>query len=236
MVAKTVLEFDAALCGQGLDARRLPSTASGFPMWLVDAEQSNVEAFEHLLSSEEMETANRFRFRALRHRYIAAHGALHMLLRDRYGVPADAWDIGKDSFGKPHLIRFPQIHYSLSYSGGFAMLGINESEPVGVDIEVLRTVEDAAELMDLHFTEAEQSVAMRTSSPDACYSKEFLEIWVRKEACVKACGRGLSIPLKDVECVSEDQVTTVQFGGGRYRTGALELGDPIMAWSRRTSL
>lgn len=236
MLAKTGLEFDAALCGQGLDARHLPAAVSGFPMWLVDAEQSDVEAAAHLLSSEEMETANRFRVRALRHRYIAAHGALHMLLQDRYGVPAEARSIGKNRFGKPHLIQFPQLHYSLSYSGGFAMLGINEGDPVGVDVEVLRTIEDAADLMDLHFTKAEQSVAMRTASPDACYSKEFLEIWVRKEACVKACGHGLSIPLNEVECVSGDQVTTVQFGGGRYRTGALELGDPIMAWSRRTSL
>lgn len=236
MTAQAVPESDVILCGQGLDARCLPSSVAGFPMWLVDSEQSDIEAFEHLLSNEEMETANRFRLRALRHRYIAAHGALHMLLRDCYGVAAEAQDIGKNSFGKPHLIRFPQIHYSLSYSGGFAMLGINEGDPIGVDVEVFRDIDDATDLMDLHFTEAERSVVMRTASPDACYSKAFLEIWVRKEASVKACGCGLGIPLKDVECVSEDQVTTVQFGGGRYRTGALELGDPIMAWSRRTSL
>jgi len=230
-------EFDTALCGYGLDARLLPSPAGSFPMWLVDAAQSDVEAVEHLLSGEEMVVANRFRLPELRRRYIAAHGALRILLRDRYGVPPeDSRYIGRNRFGKPHLLRFPGIQYNMSYSSDFAMIGIGEGEPIGVDIEAFRVIEDAAELMDVHFTEAERSAVLRASSPDTCCSREFLEIWVRKEACVKACGCGLGIPLKDVECVSGDQVTTVQFGGGRYRTGALKLGDPIMAWSRRTSL
>ncbi|MBO9695039.1 MAG: 4'-phosphopantetheinyl transferase superfamily protein [Sphingopyxis sp.] len=236
MNAEAVSEFDTALCGQGLDARHLPSPAGSFPMWLVDAGRSNAEAIEHLLSGEEMAAANRFRLRALRRRYIVAHGALRILFRDRYGVPSGEQDIGRNRFGKPHLIRFPGLQYSLSYSGDFVMIGVGEGDPIGVDIEVHRVIDDAAALMDIYFTAAERSAVLRRASPGTC-SREFLEIWVRKEACVKACGCGLGIPLKDVECgVSGDQMTTVQFGGSRYRTGALRLGDPIMAWSRRTSL
>lgn len=232
---EVVAELDAVLCGQGLNARRLPSPADGFPMWLVDAGKSDTEAAKFLLSGEEMETANRFRLCALRHRYIAGHGALRLLLRDRYGIPSEAQSIGRNRLGKPHLIRFPRMQFSMSYSGNFVMIGVNEDDPIGVDIEIFRAIEDAADLMDIHFTEAERSAVLRASSPDSCCSRKFLEMWVRKEACVKASGRGLDIPLKNVECVSEDQMTTVQFGGGRYRTGALKLGDPIMAWSCRTS-
>ena len=183
-----------------------------------------------------MAAAKRFRLPALRNRYIAAHGGLRVLLRDYYGISRDMQDIGTQRLGKPYLIGFPRLHYSVSYSGDFVMIGIGESEPVGVDIEVFRVIEDAAELMQIYFTAAEQAAVERTAARGYCRSRAFLEIWVRKEACVKACGCGLDVPLKSVECVSGDQMTTVQLNGSRFRTGALNLGDPIMAWSRRASL
>jgi len=231
-----VPQYDLALGMRGLKVRRLPRPADGFPMWLVDVEQCDAEVVEGLLSSEELAAANRFRFHALRHRYILAHGVLRLLFRDRYGLSAKDQDIGKNRFGKPHLIRFPQIQYNMSYSANYVMIGVNEGDPIGVDIEVFRVIEDAAELMDLHFTEAERSAILQSASQGTCRSREFLKIWVRKEACVKASGRGLDIPLKNLECVFEGQMTSVQLDGGSYRTGALRLGDPIMAWSRRTSL
>lgn len=225
---------DTILRSRGLDARGLRCPLAGFPMWLIDTERFEPQALENLLSEEERMAADRFRRPELRNRYIAAHGGLRILLRDRHDIPLDDQAIDRNGFGKPRLTRYPQLHYSISYSGHYVMMGVSEGEPIGVDIEVLRTIEDAEELMDMHFTEIEQAEVRSGGAPGKCVSREFLEIWVRKEACLKAFGCGLNIPLNNVECARGDQMTTVQLSDSQFRTGALQnLGDPIMAWSRR---
>ncbi len=230
---QTELQREPLLRAHGVDTQRLPSCGSGFPMWLVDTERSRADAACAMLTDEEVAAAQRFRFPALRHRYSIAHAALRILLRDVCQIPLLMQGVARNSFGKPRLINCPDTHFSVSYSGRWALIGINEGDPIGVDIEILRTIDDAGDLMDLHFTEAEISAVGNGASTDGDWSRRFLEIWVRKEACVKASGRGLSIPLKTVECISGEVQTAVRFGGGRYSTGALELGDPIMGWCRR---
>jgi 4'-phosphopantetheinyl transferase len=226
--------FETALRRHGLDAQSLTSADSGFPMWLIDTEDFEPRALESLLAKDEQIAADRFRRPALRTRYIAAHGGLRILLRDEYGIPLDAQAVERNGFGKPSLTRYPQLHYSVSYSDRFVLIGINDGEPIGVDIEVLRPIEDAVELMDTHFTPAEQAKVRSGGHSGTCLSRNFLDIWVRKEACLKALGCGLNIPLNSVECWPGDQMTTVQLSDSQFRTGALQyLGDPIMAWSRR---
>lgn len=224
---------DTALCRQGLDARRLASPPEAFPMWLIDTANFKARSLEHLLSEDEHAAADRFRRPALRTRYIAAHSAMHVLLRDQYGIAPDAQSISRNRYGKPSLTQYPLLHFSISYSDRYVLMGINVGEPVGVDIEVLRLIDDASELMDTHFTQAEQAKIRSGGHSGTCVSRRFLDIWVRKEACLKAFGSGLTIPLNSVECVHEDQMTTVQLSDSQFRTGALHLGDPIiMAWSR----
>lgn len=232
---RTIWNPDTVLRRHGLDARQLTSSPVGFPVWLIDTGGLDAQPLEHLLSGDERAAADRFRRDEHRTRYIAAHGAMHILLRECHGIPLDAQTIARNSFGKPGLTGYPQIHYSVSYSDRYVLIGINDGEPIGVDIEILRPIDDAVELMGTHFTCAEQAEVRSGGRSGTCVSRKFLEIWVRKEACLKAYGCGLNIPLTDVECVPRDQMTTVQLSDSQFRTGALQhLGDPIiMAWSRR---
>lgn len=227
----------AVLLERGLNAQRLPSPPDSFAMWSIDTANPSSGTLEELLSDDELNRVRRFRTPALRKRYIAGHAALRVILREGYGIPLRDQAIDIDDFGKPRLKRFPQLHYSMSYSGSRVMIGVSEGRPIGVDIEMLRPIDDAAELMDVHFTPRERATVRRAAADEASLSRMFLEIWVRKEACVKAFGRGLSIPLNGVECGAGDQTTTVQLSGSHFRTGALRIeGDPIMAWSLRESL
>jgi 4'-phosphopantetheinyl transferase len=228
---------DTVLRSEGLDARRLPSPPDSFPMWLIDTENFEPQSLEDLLCEDERVAANRFRRTDLRNRYIAAHGGLRVLLRELHHIPLDAQAIDRNRFGKPHLMRYPGLHYSISYSGQYVMVGVGEGEQIGVDVEVIRPIEDAAELMDMHFTAAEQAEVRSGGAFGTSSSRKFLEIWVRKEACLKAFGCGLNFPLNTVECALGDQMTTVQLSDSQFRTGALQyLGDPIMAWSSRISV
>lgn len=216
---------------QGIEAQLLPSPPGSFPMWLIDVTRFRPESLEILLSDTERERASRFRVASLRRRYITAHGCLKLLLRHGYGVALEEQILEQSTFGKPRLARFPQLHYSISYSGNYVMIGVNEGGEIGVDIEVVRTISDAADLADMHYTAKERAAIIGRSGRDL--SRAFLNVWVRKEACVKAVGRGLDIPLNAVECSGAGPAVTVCLSGRRYDTGSVQFrGDPIMAWAR----
>lgn len=217
----------------GVAGRLLPSQASGFPMWLIDTRGLRTSALAPLLSDEEGARAARFRAEALRDRYIAAHGSLKVLLHHCYGIAPNDQFQELNAFGKPRLKGIPQVHYSMSYSANHVLIGLNEGAEIGVDVEALRSISDAADLADMHYTATERAEVFDKGLSGLDLSREFLNVWVRKEACVKAFGQGLGVPLNDVECAGGTRTKTVRLGGGRYETGLIQTGgDPIMAWAR----
>jgi len=221
------------LARYGVDARLLDLPPGSFPMWLIDTGSFRLDALEALLTDAERERAGRFRAETLRRRYISAHGSLKILLRHCYGIAAEDQAVELNAFGKPGLKHYPQVHYSMSYSGPYVLLGLNEGDEIGVDIEVLRPISDAADLAEMHYTDKERSEIWEGGLSGLDVSRAFLNVWVRKEACVKAFGQGLGIPLNEVECSSEDSTATVYLSDGQYETGLIQTGgDPIMAWAR----
>jgi 4'-phosphopantetheinyl transferase len=189
---------------------------------------------EPLLSEAERERALRFKSGALRLRYTIGHGSLRVIIRDIYGIPVERQELSRNEFGKPFLTRFPQLHFSISYGGEHVLIGVNEGAAIGVDIEIARIIADASDLSEFHYTMREREEMCRNGPSEAELSRRFLNVWVKKEACVKALGRGLGIPLNEVECGGGALEATVQLSERQhYRTGIIQLrGDPILAWAR----
>ena len=76
------------------------------------------------------------------------------------------------------------------------MVAVCLEAPLGVDIEVVRPV-DTATLAAEVYTEGEQ--AQLASVPQTNRLRAFFNGWTRKEAFIKADGRGLAFPLREVE-------------------------------------
>lgn len=224
----------AALRLHGIEGHLLQVPPDAFPMWLVDASRSRPERAETMLSVTERARALRYKDEALRNRYAIAHGSLRIILRYIYGVPMSAQEFSEQEFGKPFLSSFPQLHFSISYSAGYALIGVCEGSDIGVDIEAMRLIADAEDLAERHYTARERAELQAGGPSEAEISRRFLNTWVKKEACVKTLGRGLGIPLSEVECGGGDQARIVQLPDGQcYRTGIVELGgDPIVGWAR----
>lgn len=218
----------------GIEARLLSSPPRNFPMWLIDVAKCRQDLPESWLSDAERERSVRFKSAPLRQRYIAAHIGLHVLLCDLYGMSERDMVIERNEFGKPHLKLFPKLHYSLSYSANYVLIGLNEGDEIGVDVEAVRPIPDAMELARAHFTRDERLEICSAGSSCAERSRTFLKIWVRKEAAVKAFGCGLSIPLTDVECGGGDGEVTVRLSESLHcKTGIVQFGgDPIVALAR----
>ncbi len=150
---------------------------------------------EHLaavLSDDERARIARFRFPHLQRRHEAATGLLRRVLArivDR--DPADLrFEVGEH--GKPHLPGGPA--FNQSHSGEWWMLGVASEGRVGVDVEVHRTLHDLDDLARNTFHPAEADDVLNEPSPEE-RTRAFFRVWSRKEAFIKAVGRGLSYPL-----------------------------------------
>jgi 4'-phosphopantetheinyl transferase len=145
-----------------------------------------------LLSEEERARAAAFAFEADRTRYVTAHAALRVLLARALGrTPADL-RFERSSLGKPYVAD-TGIHFNLSHSGRYALIGMCHGSEIGVDTEFIPTTVDWRELAERYFA-AEERAWLAAAPPDQ-HSSRFFRLWTVKEAFLKATGEGLGRPL-----------------------------------------
>jgi len=93
--------------------------------------------------------------------------------------------IVKNPHGKPEIMNYRDLHYNLSHTGLYFIVGISRY-PIGVDIETDRKI--SSKLAKKVFTEKEnQSLPDQENSQ---YVSSFLRIWTQKESYTKALGIG----------------------------------------------
>ena len=173
-------------------ARLTPLDAPApFELWLVDLGAEPLEGELGSLSPGERERAGRFVFPRDRRRYLSAHVALRSVLSARTGLAAHDLGFVEGPFGKPCLSGASSCAFNLSHSADVAWIATSPDGDIGVDVEALRVVDDAMALAERNFSPAE--CAALASVPQANRDLAFLQIWTRKEACLKAIGSGLSI-------------------------------------------
>lgn len=143
------------------------------------------------LSREELERANRYIFEHDRVRYLVSHAALRELLGQNGAVPAQPFSTGPH--GKPYLAGFAW-HFNLSHSADEALVALSAVHEVGVDIEAVKPIDQLEDLARQYFTPRELEAWSRLGETARLHA--FFSLWSRKEACVKAAGWGLNLPLQ----------------------------------------
>jgi 4'-phosphopantetheinyl transferase len=118
-----------------------------------------------------------------------------ILLRNcltEYGYPSECLEMLRvDEWGRLYLGQ--GIDFNISHSGGCVVCAASRGAKVGIDIEEIRELE----LED--FTENFSSEEWRYIVESEEVNRAFLDCWTIKESVLKAYGRGLSRPMKDVE-------------------------------------
>lgn len=105
-------------------------------------------------------------------------------------------EYGYGSNGKPYLVDFPEVHFSLSHSGNVVALAIADSE-VGIDVQEHRGYSD--KIAERFYHEEEKKMLEAVSDP---VEKEilFYKIWTCKEGYIKYTGKGMGQELRDFYC------------------------------------
>lgn len=155
-------------------------------VYLVD---TTAPADPGLLDEAERARAARFAFEADRLRYVAAHVALRRILS---GYTEDL-HYATGPHGKPSLVDGGGLEFNMSHSGDLALYAVTRGRPVGVDVERVRP-DVAKEVTEARFFTPAETEAL-LALPEQERARAFFTVWTRKEACLKATGEGLSVPL-----------------------------------------
>ena len=165
-------------------------------IWRVPLDASFEEdaRLEGVLSRDETDRAHRYFFDRDRRRFTMGRAVLRLILAGYLGTEAEQVKINYGKHGKPSLAA-PNagIRFNVSHSQEIALIAVAHGREVGVDVEFVRQLTDQEQLLTSNFSSCE--VAAYRLLPRQQQQAAFFAGWTRKEAYLKACGEGLSIPL-----------------------------------------
>ena len=165
---------------------------------LVNLDDMDVSDALDVLSSDERERAARLHSGQDRDRFISARGLLRGILAEYVGSNARDLVFGYGPHGKPRLVTNPKdVSFNLSHSSNHVIFAFTVGQEIGVDLERLDSIAEAASIADQFFSAIESSRI--SHSPQNQRARTFLSYWTCKEALAKAIGVGMSHSITDHE-------------------------------------
>ncbi|MGN1155333.1 MAG: 4'-phosphopantetheinyl transferase family protein [Agathobacter sp.] len=129
-------------------------------------------------------------------------GALLSFGLEREGLCYEDLEFATTSEGKPYLVSNPDVHFSLSHSGKYAVCVIADHN-IGVDVEnrqrKLLSEGKPGKILAIarkSFSDREYQVFVNSSGEEQI--EMFLKCWTRKEAVSKAYGKGLAMDFSKI--------------------------------------
>jgi 4'-phosphopantetheinyl transferase len=177
---------------------RLNLKSDEIHVWRVALGQPDdvVNSLEEILSEDERRRAGRFLKTQDQRRFTVARAALRAILGNYLALPPREVRFRYADHGKPEL-DLPRnedsIRFNLSHSHELALCAVCRDREVGIDVEYVRAGFPVDEIAPQFFSQAENA-ALAALTPDE-RARAFFACWTRKEAYIKADGKGLSIPL-----------------------------------------
>lgn len=147
----------------------------------------------------------RFRFQRDRDRFVASRGSLRHILAHYLDQPPARLRFGYAVAGKPFLTDHPHLQFNLSHAADLALVAVSTGGPVGVDIEEIQSDTVVDSTSSLVLSPPERDELRRLSGQPR--RERFARFWTRKEAYIKADGRGMQLPLDEIDvATSADRV------------------------------
>lgn len=171
-------------------------------VWRIElpGEPLSEEGFLRTLSPEEMNRAGRLRPGQVRMQFVVGRSLLRSLLGREMGVPAAEVRLIAGEYGKPEMVPLEgkAVAFNIAHSRSTVLVALCDSGTVGVDLEYIDRQADIAEVARHAMSARERDELLSLSDPGS-QRRAFFRSWTRKEAIVKADGRGLSLPLTSFE-------------------------------------
>jgi 4'-phosphopantetheinyl transferase len=143
--------------------------------------QDEFETLLNFVSSEKRERIKQFHFFRDARNCLLGDILTRVEISRSSGLRIEQLRFTTNVYGKPLLIDIPYIHFNISHAGHYIACAITD-EPVGIDIELIKPIE--------------QKIVERFFTPDEAvyingHEHRFYEVWTKKESRIKWEGKGL---------------------------------------------
>ncbi len=201
-------------------------------LWHSDCAATEAEypQYWRILDPIEQQQAFAIKNELRRRRYVGVHARLRMLLGNVVNTAPEHLSLGTAEHGKPYLVDYPELSFNLSHSADKMAVAIAYNCDLGIDIEQYKIRQNLAGLVDKCFAEEEKRYWQRL--PEAEQMQAFYRFWTRKEAFVKATGKGIALGLQ--HCVinpqEQSELLRIPVGYGQvdeWLIQEIDLGEPM---------
>lgn len=170
------------------------------------SEQGVEKNYWCFLDDMERERAKSFTREILQTKYIQTRGILRKILSSYLNIEPQKLIIKTGVYGKPFLAE-GTLTFNLSHKENKFVVVVSNLEMVGIDLELCRKRDHMAAMVKKCFSETES--AYWHALPVEQKTLMFYRFWVRKEAFVKAVGRGIALGLNQCSVNPSDQTQFV---------------------------
>jgi len=187
-------------------------------LWKVDLNREDNNIFMHAqnLTKEENARAEKYISGKKSREFIITRSTLRNILGHLLKTNSQKFEFTYTKHGMPMLsptTGYAEINFNVSHSYDIALIAITINQPVGIDIEKIRTDIDFEKLAARFFSEREYAEIMKYDGQKRLHS--FFATWTRKEAIVKAVGTGIASGLKSFD-VSVDPIAPAKLIESRW--------------------
>ena len=130
-------------------------------VWRIDLDSPAISlgTMKASLSHKERERADKFRSKQTHDRWVASRAALRHILSTYTGSTPLSLVFRTGPYGKPFLSS-PAINipFSLSHTGGLALLAISSESSLGVDVEYVHQIDELEEMSRHFFSLSENQI------------------------------------------------------------------------------
>jgi 4'-phosphopantetheinyl transferase len=173
----------------------LPPLESGqIQIWRIDLAgatglQNRVST---LLSPAEQLHAGRYRLEQAQVHFSVGRACLRTLLGNASGLDPRSVEITTGVHGKPESpnLNGQSVDFNVAHSKDTILIVLSRNGPLGVDVEYFDRPTDIMDVARHNFTETETRSLEEIADTETRH-KTFYRYWTRKEAVLKADGRGL---------------------------------------------
>jgi 4'-phosphopantetheinyl transferase len=187
--------------------------ANEIHVWMTDLTLPWEDENEHfvVLSNDEIIRAKQYHFIHHKRRFTVSRSILRHLLAGYLNTSPESILLGSSEFKKPYVKseNTKALQFNLSHSGDLAIYAFTLEHPIGIDIE--KTKDIFSESVAMRFFSKKENEALNALplSEKVC---GFYRIWSRKEALVKAIGKGLAhaLPSFSVSAFDIDEIISLE--------------------------
>jgi len=171
----------------------------------LDQTEAEVFAYRQWLSLAEQERAAKFLSANKTREFTITRGTLKMILAEILDEDISQVSITHEKNGRPCLASNKyDTRFSVSHSCDRAMIAVTRGREIGIDLEKIRADIDHDKLSRRYFSPAEYAALQLCD--ESTRLRAFFAVWTRKEAIVKAHGKGIALGLNQFDVsVDPDQ-------------------------------